>query len=275
LTGDGGYGGYGRVSRAAAPRKREFEHRNDIVEVGRRLYQKGFIAAADGNISVRMSEDRILTTPSGRNKGRLGTEDLVVTDLQGRKVQGSLEPSSELEMHLVMYHERPDVGSVVHAHPPNAAGFAVAGLPMDQPLLSEVVLTLGSVPLAEYGTPTTPELAEAVRPYAQSDGILLANHGALTVGRDVYHAYDRMETLEHSAHIYVVARTLGSERPLSDEHVAKLREIRERLQFHPPSHACLSCRVLEDRMQKMGSEGTYSLTREELIDLITDVVKTM
>ena len=124
-----------------------------------------------------------------------------------------------------------------------------------------------------------------MRPYARYDGILLANHGALTVGSDVYSAYDRMETLEHSAHIYVVARTLGSERPLSEEHVAKLREIREKLQFTPPSHACMSCKVLEDRMQRVstglrgltepGPEGTYNLTREELIDLITDVVKTM
>lgn len=272
--------GYGSADRRAPLRKREFEHRNDIVEIGRRLYQKGFIAAADGNVSIRLPGDRILTTPSGRNKGRLDPEDLVVTDMQGRKLYGRLEPSSEIEMHLVMYHERPDVGAVVHAHPPCASGFAVAGIPMDQPLLSEVVLTLGTVPLAQYGTPTTPELAEAVRPYATYDGILLANHGALTVGGDVHHAYDRMETLEHSAHIYVVARTLGSERPLSDEHVAKLREIRERLQFSAPAHACLSCKVLEDRMGTVSSRladpgpgGTYNLTREDLVDLITDVVK--
>lgn len=277
-----GHGGYGPAGRTAPARKREFEHRKDIVEVGRRLYGKGFIAAADGNISVRMEPDRILTTPSGRNKGRLDPEDLVVTDLQGRKLYGRLEPSSELEMHLVMYHERPDIGAVVHAHPPHASGFAVAGIPMDQPFLSEVILTLGEVPLAEYATPTTPELAEAVRPYAASDGILLANHGALTVGAEVFHAYDRMETLEHSAHIYVVARTMGRERPLSDEHVRKLTEIRERLQFSPPTHACLSCRVLEDRMQNLSSrlggpsaDGTYHFTREELIDLITDVVRSM
>ena len=252
------------------------------MEVGRRLYQHGFIAAADGNISVRMEEDRVLTTPSGLNKGRLDSEDLVVTDMRGRKLYGRLEPSSELEMHLVMYQERPDVCAVVHAHPPHASGFAVAGLPMDQPLLSEVVLTLGTVPLAEYGTPTTPELAAAVRPFAQSDGILLANHGALTVGRDVYVAYDRMETLEHSAHIYVVARTLGSERPLSQEHVAKLERIRDRLQVGPAAEPCVSCRSLEAKLGAMseklaapGPGGTYRFTQEELIDLIADVVKNM
>src|SRR5262245_1046124 len=237
------------------------------------------IAAGDGNISARLHEDRVLTTPSGRNKGRLSTEDLVVTDMQGRKLYGTLEPSSELEMHLVMYHERPGIGAVVHAHPPHASGFAVAGIPMDQPLLSEVILTLGTVPLARYGTPTTPELAEAVRPYASHDGILLANHGALTVGGDVLHAYDRMETLEHSAHIYMVARTLGSENPLSPEHVDKLQKIRERLQFMPPTHACMSCRVLDEKLGAAGApsgadgEGAYHLTKDELVDLIADVVR--
>jgi len=275
----GGYGGYGGAAPATRPVKREHELRGDIVEVGRRLYAKGMIAAGDGNISARMADDRILTTPSGRNKGRLSTEDLVVTDMQGRKLYGTLEPSSELEMHLVMYHERPGRGAVVHAHPPHASGFAVAGIPMDQPLLSEVILTLGTVPLAMYGTPTTPELAEAVRPYASHDGILLANHGALTVGNDPFHAYDRMETLEHSAHIYMVARTLGSEKPLSQEHVAKLEKIRERLQFSPPTHACMSCRVLDEQLAGAGAphaadgEGAYHLTRDELVDLIADVVR--
>lgn len=261
-------------------KKREFEHRNDIVEVGRRLYARGMIAAGDGNISIRMEPDRILTTPSGRNKGRLSPEDLVVTDMRGRKVYGSLEPSSELEMHIVMYEERPEVGAVVHAHPPNASGFAVAGIPMDQPLLSEVVLTLGTVPVAEYGTPTTPELAAAVRPYACHDGILLANHGALTVGKDVFLAYDRMETLEHSAHIYLVARTLGPERPLSDENVARLQEIRERLQLNPTAPQCVTCRAQDAQAGPAGQRGAkpapepaYSFTRDELIDLITEVAR--
>jgi len=278
VNGTQGGSGMRREARSGLPR-REFEHRQDIVEVGRRLYAKGCIAAADGNISVRLDADRILTTPSGHNKGRLSPEDLVVTDLSGRRLHGHLDPSSELEMHLVMYHERPDVCAVVHAHPPHASGFAVAGLPMDQPLLSEVVLTLGIVPLAAYGTPTTPELADAVRPYAGYDGILLANHGALTVGSDVYQAYDRMETLEHSAHIYLVARLLGTERPLSDEHVARLQRIRERLQAQAPAGECVSCRAgaphphtVPDRPAD-GGAPMYTFTREELVELITDVVK--
>jgi L-fuculose-phosphate aldolase len=276
-------GGSARRPDGRGQPRREFEHRQDIVEVGRRLYAKGCIAAADGNISVRLDAHRVLTTPSGRNKGRLSPEDLVVTDMSGRRLYGTLEPSSELEMHLAMYQERPDVCAVVHAHPPHASGFAVAGLSMDQPLLSEVVLTLGTVPLAAYGTPTTPELAEAVRPYASSDGILLANHGALTVGSDVYQAYDRMETLEHSAHIYLVARLMGTERPLSDEHVARLRLIRERLQAQAPEGECVSCRsagapaastsARPAEGARPAASPVYSFTREELIELITDVVK--
>lgn len=277
---EGGYGGYEPQARQGPP-KREFEHRNDIVEIGRRLYQKGFIAAADGNISVRMESDRILTTPSGMNKGRLTPEDLVVTDSRGRLLYGKHRPSSELEMHLVMYQERADVNSVVHAHPPHASGFAVAGLAMDQPLLSEVILTLGTVPLAEYGTPTTPELAEAVRPHAGHDGILLANHGALTAGKDLFQAYDRMETLEHSAHIFIVARILGSERPLSEEHVSRLRMIRDRVGFEPPTRACLSCKVLDEKVAGAGhapgpadaKTGAMTFTQEQLVELITDVVK--
>lgn len=265
--------------RADTHRKREFEHRSDIVEIGQRLYAKGFIAAADGNISIRFDEDRILMTPSGLNKGRLSPEDLVVTDMRGRKLYGRLDPSSELQMHLAMYQERSDVEAVVHAHPQYSSGFAVAGIPMDQPLLSEVVLTLGTVPLAQYATPTTPELAETVRPYARHDAILLANHGALTVGRDVYQAYDRMETLEHSARIYVVARILGKEQPLSEQNVTKLKQIREKLQFDPPARACLGCKVLEEKMtegcSESGSKNTYNLSQEELVDLITDVVKTL
>jgi L-fuculose-phosphate aldolase len=149
---------------------------------------------------------------------------------------------------------------------------------MDQPLLSEVILTLGTVPLAQYGTPTTPELAEAVRPHAGHDGILLANHGALTAGRDLFQAYDRMETLEHSAHIYIVARVLGTERPLSAEHVAKLKLIRERTGFEPPVRACLGCPVLDEKLAETKGaldpkKGTWTFTQEQLVDLITDVVK--
>jgi L-fuculose-phosphate aldolase len=251
----------------------EHQLRKDVCEVGRRLYQKGMIAAADGNISVRMDNGHLLVTPSGRNKGRLDEEDLVVTDAEGRKLYGRLEPSSEIVMHLVAYRERNDVCAVVHAHPPYATGFAVAGVPLDQPLISEVVLTLGTIPLAEYGTPTTPELARAIEPYVRHhDAILLANHGAMASGRDVFSAYDRMETLEHFAHIWTVARILGEERPLSAENVAKLQAIRQRANFEPPTRACFTCPVLEEKVGAAGQEKVQ-LTRDQLVDLVTDLVR--
>lgn len=253
----------------------EHQIRKEICEVGRRLYEKRFIAAADGNISVRMGRDRILVTPSGMCKGRLDPEDIVVTDVEGRKIYGKREPSSEIVMHLVAYRERPDVCAVVHAHPPYATGFAVAGVPLDKPLISEVVLTLGTIPLAEYGTPTTPELASAVEPYVRGhDAILLANHGAMSLGPDVMLAYDRMETLDHFAQIWMVARILGKERPLSEEHVAKLRAIRERTRFEPPTTACFTCPVLHEKMQASGQEK-IQMTRDQLVDLVTEMVRTI
>jgi L-fuculose-phosphate aldolase len=237
------------------------------------MYQKGFIAANDGNISARMDNGNILLTPSGTNKGRLDEEDLVVTDVNGTRLYGRKEPSSELPMHLVVYRERPDVRAVVHAHPPHATGFSVAGVPLDKPLISEVVLTLGTVPLAEYGTPTTPELAEAIEPYVRGhDAILMANHGAMTSGPDLFTAYDRMETLDHFAHIWLVARIMGQERTLSPEHVAKLKAIRERTHFEPRVDACFTCPILDEKM-KAASGGKIQLTRDQLVDLVADVVK--
>ncbi len=251
----------------------EHQLRKDICEVGRRMYQKGFIAANDGNISARMDNGNVLLTPSATNKGRLDEEDLVVTDMHGVRLYGRKEPSSELPMHLVVYRERPDVRAVVHAHPPYATGFSVAGVPLDKPLISEVVLTLGTVPLAEYGTPTTPELAEAIEPYVREhDAILMANHGAMTSGPDLFTAYDRMETLDHFAHIWLVARIMGTERSLSAENVAKLKAIRERTHFEPPVDACFTCPILDEKMKSAGG-GKIQLTREQLVDLVADVVR--
>ena len=253
----------------------EHQHRKDICEIGRRLYQKGFVAAADGNISVRLDGGRLLVTPSGKCKGRLDEEDLIVTDDAGRRIYGSWEPSSEIAMHVTAYRERPDVKAVVHAHPPHATGFAVAGVALDRPLISEVVLTLGTIPLAEYGTPSTLEVPAAIEPYIRRhDAILLANHGAMAVGPDVFLAYDRMETLEHFAHIWTVARILGRERPLGEEHVTKLQAIRERAGFEPPTRACLTCPVLDERLGGSAPE-TVQLTREQLVDLVTDVVRSL
>ena len=178
----------------------EAQLRADIVEVGRRLYARGYTASNDGNISVRLDADRLLMTPSSVCKGFMAPEMMCITDLDGRKLAGDRDPSSEMQMHLEVYRRRPDVQAVVHAHPPIATGFAVAGIPLDRAVLAEVVTTLGSVPIAEYATPSTKELPEAVRQYVQAhDGMLLANHGALTLGKDLFSAYYKMETIEHFA----------------------------------------------------------------------------
>ena len=213
--------------------------RADIVEVGRRLYARGYTASNDGNISVRLDDRRLLMTPTSVCKGFMSPDMMCITDLEGRKLEGDRNPSSEMQMHLEVYRRRPDVEAVVHAHPPIATGFAVAGIPLDRAVLAEVVTTLGSVPIAEYATPSTKELPEAVRQYVQAhDGMLLANHGALTLGKDVYAAYYKMETIEHFAKISLVARLLGGERLLSREEVFRLQDLRGSYGIASPAPIC-------------------------------------
>ncbi len=213
--------------------------RADIVEVGRRLHARGFVASNDGNISIRLGPEALLTTPTGVSKGFMTPDMMVVTDLAGRKVRGDRDPSSELLMHLEVYQHRPDAKAVVHAHPPVATGFAVAGIPLDRAVLAEVVTTLGSIPIAEYGTPSTRELADAVRRYIKAhDGLLLANHGALTVAGEVFAAYYKMETIEHFARISLVARMLGREHLLSREEVLRLQDLRGAYGVSAPAPIC-------------------------------------
>ncbi len=213
--------------------------RADIVEIGRRMYTRGYTASNDGNISVRLGKDRLLMTPKSVCKGFMTPDMMCITDLEGRKLQGDRDPSSEMLMHLEVYRQRPDVQAVVHAHPPTATGFAVAGIPLDRAVLAEVVTTLGSVPIAEYATPSTSELPEAVRQYVKAhDGMLLANHGALTVGGDLFSAYYKMETIEHFAKISLVARMLGRENLISREEVARLQELRGTYGIKAPAPIC-------------------------------------
>src|SRR5919201_94771 len=213
--------------------------RADIVEVGRRMYARGYTASNDGNISVRLGAERLLMTPKSVCKGFMTPDMMCITDLAGRKLQGDRDPSSEMLMHLEVYRQRPDVQAVVHAHPPVATGFAVAGIPLDRAVLAEVVTTLGSVPIAEYATPSTKELPDAVRKYVKAhDGMLLANHGALTLGSDVYAAYYKMETIEHFAKISLVARLLGGERLLSRDEVFRLQGLRGMYGIASPAPIC-------------------------------------
>src|SRR3954467_4970163 len=217
----------------------EHQLRAYIVEVGRRLYARGYTASNDGNISVRLEGDRLLMTPKSVCKGFMSPEMMCITDLDGNKLAGDRDPSSEMQMHLEVYRQRPDAKAVVHAHPPTATGFAVAGIPLDRAVLAEGVTTLGRVPIAEYATPSTKELPDAVRQYVKAhDGMLLANHGALTLGSDLFGAYYKMETIEHFAKISLVARLLGGERLLSRQEVDRLQGLRGMYGIAAPAPIC-------------------------------------
>jgi L-fuculose-phosphate aldolase len=217
----------------------EEQIRADIVEIGRRLWERGYVASNDGNISVRVDERRLITTPKSVSKGFMTVDMMVVTDLEGKKLAGERDPSSELKMHLQVYRDRPDAHAVVHAHPPTATGFAVAGIPLDRAVLAEVVTTLGSIPIAEYATPSTDELPQACSKYLKAhDGLLLANHGALAIGPDLFTAYHRMETIEHFAKISLVTRMLGREHVLSRAEVNRLQGLRGMYGISSPAPVC-------------------------------------
>ena len=181
----------------------------------RHLASAGLIAGRDGNLSVRLGPDRVLVTPSGLIKSLLTAGDMVEVGLAGRKRRGRRNPTSELDLHLRILRRRPDVGAVVHAHPPAATGFAVAGQEIPANLLPELIFLVGRVPLVPFGMPGTPELGDRVEPYlAQHDALLLANHGAVTMGKTLDQAWIRMETLEHAARIIMAARAIGEPQPL-------------------------------------------------------------
>jgi L-fuculose-phosphate aldolase len=207
--------------------KTEQQHRDEIVRFGKMLHQTGLVAATDGNLSVLLEDGNILSTPTLMSKGLIEVDDLVIVNRQGKKLSGKRDVSSEIAMHLLIYKKRSDIGAVVHAHPPTATGFAAAGLALDRALCAELIVTLGSVPLANYETPGTPELAEALAPLVPDhNAILMANHGVVTYGVDLLNAYMNMETVEHFAKIALVTHMLGRQQPLSEQHVDKLREIR-------------------------------------------------
>jgi L-fuculose-phosphate aldolase len=202
----------------------ERHHRREMVLFGQMLHQRGYVAATDGNLSIRLDERRIMVTPTGMSKSMLRAADMVVVDLEGRWLAGKRHVSSELGMHLLIYNLRPDVQGIVHAHPPTATGFAAAGLPLNQPLVCEVVIGLGSIPLAKYGTPGTPELADALAPLVpQYDAILMSNHGVVAYADTLHHAYMKMETVEHFAQIALVTHLLGRQQPLEGEDLEKLK----------------------------------------------------
>lgn len=207
--------------------RNERQIREQIVRYGRMLHERGFVAATDGNLSVRLGENRILSTPTCMSKGGMRPSDLVIVDLAGRLVSGTRRVSSEIGMHLLIYRLRPDVKGIVHAHPPTATGFAAAGVALNQPLVCEVVIGLGSIPLAKYGTPGTDELTDALEPLVPGfDAILMSNHGVVAYGSDLEQAYMKMETVEHFARIALVTHQLGHQEPLGPSELEKLVVVR-------------------------------------------------
>lgn len=261
--------------------------RREIVRLGRLMYERGYVVSSDGNISARLDDGRVVATPTMTCKGRMTEESLAITDNAGKPLTDQ-RPSSELAMHLLIYLERPDVKAVCHAHPPHGTAFAVAGLAIDQPILSEVILTLGCVPLAAYGTPSTDELTEAMRPLVKHhNALLMANHGAVAYGTDLWQAWDRLETLEHTAKIAILSRILGGSQNLPADAIEKLINVREAAGYLGESARCQACGYLHETqlacpsgdrpapayVHESSNGARISLTREELVELLSQAVE--
>ena len=217
--------------------KSPFEIKKEICEVGLKLWQKGFVAANDGNISVKISDNEYYCTPTGVSKASLTPDMIIKVDRDGKKLEGKLNPSSEIKMHMRVYRERPDVNAVVHAHPPVATAFTVADIDLDQYVLPEAVLTIGAVPTCDYGTPSTMEIPDSLDPYLQDhDAFLLRNHGALTVGCNLTKAFFVMEEVEFNAVICKHAMDLGAVHEISNDQLKKLMDLRKAMNLpgrHP------------------------------------------
>jgi L-fuculose-phosphate aldolase len=247
--------------------------KEQIVEIATRCYDRGLLVAGDGNISVRVAPDRVIATPSAVSKGWMTPEMICVVNLRGELLEpGDYKVSSEWPMHRVIYEARPDINAVVHAHPPHATGFAVAGLSLSKAILSEVVLTLGCVPLATYGTPSTRELTDAIEPYLEfHDALLMANHGAVAFADNLESAFNKLETLEHTCKISFIARSLGNENTIPDRAIEKLYEIRERNgAMRPEARTGQICSVGDAAIDGQNGRDEITLTRSELISLLTD-----
>lgn len=206
----------------------EMTARRQLVEVSRLCYNRGYISGTEGNFSIRLSKTVILTTPRGVCKGRINESELVLTDLDGQPVDSTASlPSTELKMHLAAYRSRDDINAVVHCHPTVAVGFTVAGKSLSTPILPEVVCTMGNIPVAPYATPSTDEVVESIEALLKThDALMLDHHGALCLGKDIWDAFYKLETVEHQAQTLLVAHLLGGPKPLSQGQVKSLLAIR-------------------------------------------------
>ena len=261
----------------------EYEIKKQICDIGKRIYNRGMVAENDGNISVKISDNEFLCTPTGVSKGFMTPDYICKVDAKGNVIQANdgFKPSSEIKMHMRVYKERPDVKSVVHAHPVYATSFAIAGIPLTQPIMPEAVIALGCVPIAEYGTPSTEEIPDAVSKYLQHfDAVLLENHGALAYSDSLLAAYHKMESVEFYAQLLYQSRMLGGPKELSHDQVQKLYEIRKKFGMkgkHPADicvnkggvncHTCGSCQTTVENENSNTGDLVAEITRKVLEQL--------
>jgi len=232
--------------------------RRDVVTVCKRMHARGLVAGTDGNVSVRFSKQHLLATPTGMSKGSVEADDLVVCDLEGRQLDGKRKLTTEIKIHIAAYVLRDDVCAIVHAHPPYATAFAVAGATPSEHLMPEAYIAVGKVALAPYGTPSTDELVANIRPALHGhDAVLLANHGAMTTARDVVAAYHRMEALEQLCLVTYLARQLGGPQLLGADEIAKLDAIRGVYGGESRHVPCLQCGYAPDAPVKSTAPTLY------------------
>ena len=255
----------------------EYEIKKQICEIGKRIYDKGMVASNDGNISVKIGENEFLCTPTGVSKGFMTPEFICKVDAQGKVIQANpgFKPSSEIKMHMRVYRERPDVTAVVHAHPLYATSFAIAGIPLTEPIMPEAVIALGCVPIAEYGTPSTEEIPDAVSKYLQHyDAVLLANHGALSFSDSLLSAYHKMESVEFYAQLLYQSKVLGGPQKLSDAQVERLYEIRRQfgLKGKHPANVCPNAQAGKPSCHGCGGKCGSKGADQDTVALITKLV---
>ena len=252
----------------------EWELKKLFVELGRRIWERNYVAANDGNMTVRLNDREILTTPTGISKGFMTTDMIIKVDYDGKVISGNpkYRPSSEVAMHIDVYKERPDINAIVHAHPPFATSFAVAGIPLDKCVLPEAIIVIGAVPIAKYGLPSTSELPDNIRPHIQNnDVILLENHGALTLGTDLLSAYHRMETLEHTANIVSKSIQLGNLGIIPENERDRLMTLRDKFNLPGRITTCDATPMPSNSEPtiKVGNLNSSSSVSEDQIKEIT------
>ncbi len=252
----------------------EFEIKKQICEIGKRIYAQGMVASNDGNISVKLNDNEFLCTPTGVSKGFMTPEYICKVDRDGKVIQANpgFKPSSEIKMHMRVYKERPDVTAVVHAHPMYATAFAIAGIPLTQPIMPEAVIALGCVPIAEYGTPSTEEIPDAVSKYLQSfDAVLLENHGALSFSDSLLSAYHKMESVEFYAKLLYLSRQLGGPKELSEAQVQRLYEIRRQFGMKGKHPADLCPKVQAGKPSCHGCGGNCNHGADK--DMVAEITR--